>query len=170
MNTTTINKMGTTAIVNKIVALTNKVVTAIELQTLSRDELKTVLTALTNTPDVIDCIYNFDDILTIVYGDDGADADVVEAIVAEKTIEEKLAECFIDDENLFGEDGADEDVVTVKVGRTAQFSDAKLRKAFRTMARAKAKAAGVDWEKVGEDYIVNGELISWANYIAEKAS
>lgn len=157
-----LNKMSTKELIAKFAKLTGiaKDVAA----TKTREELKAELEMTLRLTEVEAMI---DD--TNLFGDDGADED----IIVEKTIEEKLAECEIDDTNLFGDDGADEDIVTETTveetakGRTAKFADSKLRKAFRHFARRLATKKNVAWVQVGEDYEVDGEIISWETYVAD---
>lgn len=158
LTTQKIAKMSTNEIVAKIAKLTN--VSKIELQTLSRDELKTALTNMIATPEKIEFVTNFDDVLFFIYGDDGADDDLADAIADyEETYEDKV------DDELYTTLTDDEEVKSV--GRPAKFNDQKLRKAFRHYARNIAHKAGKCWEKDGDNYLIDGELISWEKYVAE---
>lgn len=156
-----LNKMSTKELIAKFAKMTG--ITKDEAATKTRDELKAELEMQLRLAEVEATI---DD--TNLFGEDGADED----IVTEKTIEEKLAECEIDDTNLFGDDGADEDIVTTDEtakGRSAKFADKKLRKAFRHFARRLAVKKNIAWVQVGEDYEVDGEIISWEKFVADHA-
>lgn len=181
LTTQKIAKMSTNEIVAKIAKLTN--VSKIELQTLSRDELKTALTNMIATPEKIEFVTNFDDVLFFVYGDDGADDDLADVIADyEETYEDKVDdelyatltddEDYDDDYPHFNADGSlmTEEQLNPKektTGRPAKFNDQKLRKAFRHYARNIAHKAGKCWEKDGDNYLIDGELISWEKYVAE---
>lgn len=156
-----INKMSTKEIVAKIAKLTK--VSKIELSTLTRDELKVALTNMVSHPEDTAAVNCFDMVLFFIYGDDGADEDVIAATADyEESSENKLN----DEDKLMFELHPEEK----NVGRPSQFEDAKLRKAFRHHARKIARKAGKCWEKHDEDYIVDGQLISWVEYVKEHSA
>lgn len=180
MKTMNITKMSTVEIINKIAKLTN--VSKIELQTLTRDELKIALTNMMANTDKIEAVTSFDDVLYFVYGDDGADEDVIDAIADyeesyEGKVDDELYATLTDDEDIVTDGQIDESKLMFElhpeektVGRPSTFNDKKLRKAFRHHARKIATKLGKCWEKQGEDYIVDGELISWVEYVANHSA
>lgn len=141
-----ISKLSTKEMIAKLAKMTG--MNKGELETKTRDELKATLAGeIELQTRVAEDAAFIDDVN--LFGDDGADEDIVVPEVKEILPEDCIA--------------------TEPKGRTAKYDDKKLRKAFRHYARRIANKKNVNWVQQGEDYIVDDELISWAKFVEDHA-